>query len=156
MFDFGLSEMAVIGAVALVVLGPERMPVVARTAGGLFRKAQRVINQVKEDFERETELAELKKLQSSARSIVDDAVSSVKSEAKEAADVLSEKPFSYDLLSNNVRTVTAEEAEAESLGEMRSEVKQLREELLALKKRMARSNRLAVRRHQHHAHRRYF
>lgn len=61
MFDFGFSELMVIGAVALVVLGPERLPTVARTAGEWLGKAQRLVQQVKSDIEREAELSELKK-----------------------------------------------------------------------------------------------
>ena len=52
MFDFGFSELMVIGAVALVVLGPERLPMVARTAGEWLGKAQRLVQQVKSDIER--------------------------------------------------------------------------------------------------------
>ena len=63
MFDFSFGEIAVIGAVALVVLGPERLPKVARTVGDWVGKAQRYVNQVKGDINREMELAELKKLQ---------------------------------------------------------------------------------------------
>lgn len=67
MFDFSFGELAVIGAVALVVLGPERLPRVARTAGEWIGKAQRYVSQVKSDINREMELAELKKLQEEAR-----------------------------------------------------------------------------------------
>lgn len=61
MFDFGFSEMIIVGVVALVVLGPERLPVVARTAGEWIGKAQRFVAQVKSDIDRETELSELKR-----------------------------------------------------------------------------------------------
>ena len=67
MFDFSFSELALIGAVALVVLGPERLPKVARTVGEWAGKAQRYVSQVKSDINREMELAELKKLQEQAR-----------------------------------------------------------------------------------------
>lgn len=52
MFDFGFSEMIIVGVVALVVLGPERLPVVARTAGEWIGKAQRFVAQVKSDIDR--------------------------------------------------------------------------------------------------------
>src|SRR5262249_20434663 len=68
MFDFSIGEIAVIGVVALVVLGPERMPKVARTVGEWIGKAQRYVNEVKSDINREMELAELKKIQEEARS----------------------------------------------------------------------------------------
>jgi len=62
MLDLGLTKMALIGVVALVVLGPERLPGVARTAGALFGRAQRYINDVKSEVAREMELDELKKM----------------------------------------------------------------------------------------------
>ena len=69
MFDFSFGELAVIGTVALVVLGPERLPRVARTVGEWAGKAQRYVAQVKADINREVELAELKKLQDEARDV---------------------------------------------------------------------------------------
>jgi sec-independent protein translocase protein TatB len=62
MFDISLFEMVVIGVVALIVIGPERLPGVARTAGHLFGRMQRYVNEVKSDIQREIELDELKKL----------------------------------------------------------------------------------------------
>ncbi len=64
MFDVGFSELVVIGIVALVVIGPERLPKVARTAGHLLGRLQRYVNDVKADINREMQLDELKKLQS--------------------------------------------------------------------------------------------
>ena len=60
MLDLGLSKMALIGVVALVVLGGERLPRVARTAGALFGRAQRYINDVKAEVSREIELDALR------------------------------------------------------------------------------------------------
>ena len=77
MFDFSIGEIAVIGVVALVVLGPERMPKVARTLGEWIGKAQRYVNEVKSDINREIELAELKKLQEEARSAAQSVQSSM-------------------------------------------------------------------------------
>jgi len=75
MFDIGFSELMVIGIVALVVIGPERLPKVARTLGHLLGRAQRYVNDVKSDINREVQLDELKKLQAqvadSARSLED-------------------------------------------------------------------------------------
>jgi sec-independent protein translocase protein TatB len=62
MLDLGLTKMALIGVVALVVLGPERLPRVARTAGALFGRAQRYINDVKAEVTREIELDELRNM----------------------------------------------------------------------------------------------
>ena len=65
MFDIGFSELVVIAIVALIVIGPERLPKVARTMGHLFGRMQRYVNDVKADISREMELDELKKMQSS-------------------------------------------------------------------------------------------
>jgi len=83
MFDFSFGELALIGTVALVVLGPERLPKVARTVGEWVGKAQRYVSQVKSDINREIELAELKKLQEEARQAaqsVQSSLSEVKSD----------------------------------------------------------------------------
>ena len=63
MFDIGFSEMIVIALVALIVIGPERLPRVARTAGHLLGRLQRYVSDVKADINREIQLEELKKLQ---------------------------------------------------------------------------------------------
>jgi sec-independent protein translocase protein TatB len=63
MFDIGFSELIVIGLVALIVIGPERLPRVARTAGHLLGRLQRYVNDVKADINREMQLDELKRLQ---------------------------------------------------------------------------------------------
>jgi sec-independent protein translocase protein TatB len=63
MFDVGFSELIVIGLVALIVIGPQRLPTVARTVGHLLGRLQRYVNDVKSDISREMQLEELKKLQ---------------------------------------------------------------------------------------------
>lgn len=60
MFDIGFSEMLVIGVVALVVIGPDRLPKVARTVGHLVGRMQRYVSDVKADINREVEMSELK------------------------------------------------------------------------------------------------
>jgi sec-independent protein translocase protein TatB len=89
MFGIEFSELVVIGIVALVVLGPERLPKVARMAGHLFGRAQRYVSQVKVEIEKEIKLDELKKIQedmkqaaSKAEHALYDAKSSVESESK--------------------------------------------------------------------------
>lgn len=62
MFDIGFSEIVVIMVVALVVIGPERLPKVARTMGLLWSRAQRYINGVRADIERDMQMEELKQL----------------------------------------------------------------------------------------------
>ena len=87
MFDVGFSELMVIAVVALIVIGPERLPRVARTLGHLFGRLQRYVNDVKADINREIELEELRKFKTTfedaARgfeSSVNTTVSSVQSE----------------------------------------------------------------------------
>jgi sec-independent protein translocase protein TatB len=91
MFDIGFSELLVIAVVALIVIGPERLPKVARTAGLLFGRLQRYVNDVKADIQREMELDELKKLRSqfeeAARS-VEQSVTEVDRELRTASDEL--------------------------------------------------------------------
>ncbi|BAN24249.1 Sec-independent protein translocase protein TatB [Caballeronia insecticola] len=77
MLDLGLTKMAVIGVVALVVLGPERLPGVARTAGALFGRAQRYINDVKSEVAREMELDELKKMRTEFETAASNVESSI-------------------------------------------------------------------------------
>jgi sec-independent protein translocase protein TatB len=84
MLDFSFGELMMIGAVALVVLGPERLPRVARAFGEMLGKAQRYVSQVRADFQREVELADLKRLQEEAQK----AVASVDSSFKQAATSL--------------------------------------------------------------------
>lgn len=65
MIDIGLSKMALIGAVALIVIGPEKLPRVARTVGTLLGKAQRYVADVKAEVNRSMELDELRKMKDS-------------------------------------------------------------------------------------------
>jgi sec-independent protein translocase protein TatB len=90
MFDFSFGELALIGTVALVVLGPERLPKVARTAGEWLGKAQRYVSQVKSDINREMELAELKKLQEEARQAAQSVQSSLNEVGSELNSLESE------------------------------------------------------------------
>ncbi|MFM0004186.1 MULTISPECIES: Sec-independent protein translocase protein TatB [Paraburkholderia] len=78
MLDLGLTKMALIGVVALVVLGPERLPRVARTAGALFGRAQRYINDVKAEVTREIELDELRRMKSEFEAAATNVETSVK------------------------------------------------------------------------------
>lgn len=63
MFDIAFSELVVIGVVALIVIGPEKLPKVARTVGLLLGRVQRYVNGVKSDISRELRFEELQRLQ---------------------------------------------------------------------------------------------
>ena len=114
MFDIGFSELIVISIVTLVVVGPERMPRVARTAGLLLGRVQRYVNGVKADISREIQLDELKRLQSemqeSARNFeqsmnqeikaieanVQESVDSVESSIQQIAESVNDTPASSE------------------------------------------------------------
>lgn len=100
MFDFSFGELMVIGVVALVVIGPERLPRVARTAGALFGRLQRYVSDVKADINREIEASELKDL----KSTVDDAARSfeqtMNSHAGEIQDEIRKTEEEFNRLSN--------------------------------------------------------
>ncbi|MCX7147677.1 MAG: Sec-independent protein translocase protein TatB [Sulfuritalea sp.] len=83
MFDVSLSEMMVIAVVALVVIGPERLPKVARTAGLLLGRLQRYVGDVKADINREIQLDELKQLQQQVTDQVTNLEASVTHEMRE-------------------------------------------------------------------------
>jgi Tat protein translocase TatB subunit len=89
MLDIGFSELLVIGGVALVVLGPEKLAVVARTAGKWTGKAQRYVNDVKADIAREGELAELRKLKEEMEATGRDVGASLRTTASDVQQDLS-------------------------------------------------------------------
>ena len=82
MFDIGFSEMGIIAVVALIVLGPERLPKVARQAGQWISKLQRYVSDVKSDINRQMELDELRRMQAE----VQKAASGIESAVKSAVD----------------------------------------------------------------------
>lgn len=83
MFDIGLSELMLIAVVALVVIGPERLPKVARTAGHILGRLQRYVGDVKADINREMQLEELKTLQKQMTDQVNSISTSVTHEMRE-------------------------------------------------------------------------
>ncbi|NYT83345.1 twin-arginine translocase subunit TatB [Alcaligenaceae bacterium] len=84
MFDVSFSELMLIGVIALIVIGPERLPKVARTIGHLVGRAQRYVSDVKSDIQREMDLDELNNLKGQ----MEEAAKSVKSSMQEASDSL--------------------------------------------------------------------
>lgn len=102
MFDIGISEFFIIGIVALIVLGPERLPRVARTAGHLLGRLQRYVSDVKADISREMQLEELRKLQTQ----VEEQVREVERQAAETATSVNQE---VDGLSDQMRAAMAEQ-----------------------------------------------
>jgi sec-independent protein translocase protein TatB len=101
-FDVGFTELMVIAVVALIVIGPERLPRVARTLGHLFGRLQRYVNDVKADISREIELEELKKF----KSTFEDAARGVESEVNtEINSVQSEVTKTQNELSSELNSL---------------------------------------------------
>ena len=100
MFDIGFSEMMVIGVVALVVIGPERLPKVARTAGALFGRMQRYVADVKADINREIEASELKDLKKTMTEAASSFEQSVGAHAAEIREEVRKTEEEFNRLSN--------------------------------------------------------
>ena len=88
MFDIGFSELLVIGVVALIVIGPEKLPRVARTIGHLVGRMQRYVADVKADINKEIELDELRKMRDSMQKAATDIQASVDQEMNKTAEDL--------------------------------------------------------------------
>jgi sec-independent protein translocase protein TatB len=88
MFDIGFSELLVIGVVALIVIGPERLPKVARTAGLLYGRMQRYVSSVKSDISHEIQLDEMRRVGQSFKESVESAVSGVEQQATVVDDYM--------------------------------------------------------------------
>jgi sec-independent protein translocase protein TatB len=88
MFDIGFTELIAVALVALLVIGPERLPKAARTLGHLFGRMQRYVNDVKADISREMELDELRKLQTTMQDAAQSFERSVSTEINETESEL--------------------------------------------------------------------
>jgi sec-independent protein translocase protein TatB len=100
MFDIAFSELMIIAVVALIVIGPERLPRVARTLGHLFGRMQRYVNEVKSDIQREVELDELRKL----KETVEESARSIESSVNQQFDSVNR---SFDAARDEVRSLEA-------------------------------------------------
>jgi sec-independent protein translocase protein TatB len=83
MIDLGISKIALIGAVALIVIGPDKLPRVARTVGALLGKAQRYVADVKSEVNRSMDLEELKKMKEGVEGAARDVENSIQTNASE-------------------------------------------------------------------------
>ncbi len=128
MFDVGFSELMVIAVVALIVIGPERLPRVARTLGHLFGRLQRYVNDVKADINREIELEELRNFKTTfedaARGFegsVNTTVGSVQSEVAKTESELNAMTQAGETAaaSSPAAAAPAPEAKGEAAGEPR-------------------------------------
>lgn len=111
MFDVSFTELMLIGVVALVVIGPERLPKVARTVGHLLGRAQRYVSDVKSDIQREIDLEEVNKLKKqmddaaqSLKASMNETASSLQQPLTEARDSLAQASASVDELMQQARS----------------------------------------------------
>lgn len=88
MIDIAFSKLAIIGVAALVFIGPEKLPTVARMAGTLFGRAQRYINDIKSEVSREMELDELRKMQKDVQDAASDVQRSISQSVSSAESAL--------------------------------------------------------------------
>ena len=105
MIDLGISKIALIGAVALIVIGPEKLPRVARTVGTLLGKAQRYVNDVKSEVNRSMELDELRKMKDTVEGAARDVEGSIRTGAQDVQD-----QFSYPESGSGLDTASSFEA----------------------------------------------
>jgi sec-independent protein translocase protein TatB len=109
MIDFGFDKIALIGAVALIVIGPEKLPRVARTVGALVGKAQRYVADVKAEVNRSIELDELKKMKTEFEDAARNVERTVSSEIQQTTRDLNAawEPSSADSTSGGAPYMTA-------------------------------------------------
>ena len=112
MFDISFSELMLIGVIALIVIGPERLPKVARTVGLLLGRAQRYVNDVKTDIRKEMDAAEIGNLKdqmqeaaNSVKSSVEDTSKAWRAPIDEAQDALKQASDSVKTLAESARTM---------------------------------------------------
>lgn len=116
MFDIGITELGVIGVVALIVIGPEQLPRVAKTVGHLMGRLRRYVSDVKSDISREMDMAEFKRMQEEIQSAagsfeqsINQGVSQLNDGARDLAAPLVDA--AHELSGTHVATVHAEPAE---------------------------------------------
>ena len=110
MFDIGFTELLVIGVVALIVIGPEKLPRVARTVGHLAGRLQRYVSDVKADINREIELDELRKMRDSMQEAASKFETSVQSELNKTESELNK---SVEAVVGNPSEIPTEEKKPE-------------------------------------------
>ncbi len=140
MFDISFAEVLIIAVVALVVIGPERLPKTVRTLGHLMGRAQRYVSEIKADVQREMELEELRKVQQSVQGISQDIEKSVQSAVQETEKtvkqaegsvreieselnrIANDKPVEQTAANDAAPAVTATDAGTDAAAEIKAEV----------------------------------
>jgi sec-independent protein translocase protein TatB len=108
MFDIGFSELLVIGVVALIVIGPERLPKVARTAGHLYGRMQRYVTTVKADIGREIQLDEIRKAGENFKQSIESAAGEVEQKATVVDDYLRNETGNLDKMMSAMASTEGE------------------------------------------------
>lgn len=112
MFEISFGELLVIGAVALVVLGPERLPVVARTLGALVGRAQRFVASVKADIHQQSQMAGLHELKQDVQQAADAFRSQVEREVADARQVAQDIAYTVEPVQQAVQETVADVQQA--------------------------------------------
>lgn len=112
MFDISFTELMVIGVIALITIGPERLPKVARTLGHLMGRAQRYVNDVKSDIQREIELDELRKFKDEIDHAATDVQSSLRNTENAVRSTLDETARDA---SSGLSTIPSSDADAQRI-----------------------------------------
>ena len=112
MFEISFGELLVIGAVALIVLGPERLPAVARTIGALVGRAQRFVASVKSDIHQQSQMAGLQELKQDVQDAANAFRDQVQREVDDARQVAQDVAYSVEPVRDAVHEVASEAADA--------------------------------------------
>jgi len=130
-FDIGFSELLVIGVVALIVIGPEKLPRVARTVGHLMGRAQRYVSDVKADIAREAELDELRRMRDTVQSAASEIEQSIsrnftaaESSISEALNLAPTSPAGEPASAPQVSVHTAPQAATQPQAPVQTEMRQ--------------------------------
>ena len=111
MFNFDFFELMVIGVVALVVIGPERLPTVARGAGRLMGRFQRFMNSMAEDLNKELEIEKLKKMHQNAQLELQKANQIAQEQTQKAHQALSETERQFNAAGQEVGQAVTDAAQ---------------------------------------------
>uniref|UniRef100_UPI0040489331 Sec-independent protein translocase protein TatB n=1 Tax=Orrella sp. TaxID=1921583 RepID=UPI0040489331 len=127
MFDISFTELMLAGVVALIVIGPEKLPKVARTVGHLLGRAQRYVNDVKGDIQREVEIDELRKMKQEMESAAQSVQSSFTKTESEIRQGLQEPIDDMNSIGEGLKkdslADSAESLKADAVGEVKNDTK---------------------------------
>ncbi|MDI1299146.1 Sec-independent protein translocase protein TatB [Methylotenera sp.] len=115
MFDVSFSELIVIAVVALIVIGPEKLPKVARTLGALAGRMQRYVAQVKEEVNREVRFQELQQLQQEIQETVTKTKETIESSVQNSIGAVSKEVSEFKLEASHPKAPEVESIDVTSI-----------------------------------------